>query len=276
MHRTLPFQHLVLHALVVVIVMIAEAIGILKIPIGFGAVILLPILYAFAMGIAINPAIFKATGKLLKAPGTKLAGTMITIAIMPFIAKFGTTVGPKIAEVAAAGPALILQELGNLGTIFIAFPLAVFVFGMGREAIGASYSIDREPNLAVIADKYGLNSPEGAGAMGVYATGTLIGTFVFALLPPLIHSLGLFDVRALAMSCGVGSGSMLAACTGGLVGVVPDQKEAILALAAASNILTYATGLYAAVFLALPLTEWLYKTSRPGTASGDLVKGAAK
>ncbi len=99
--------------------------------------------------------------------------------------------------------------------------------------------------------------------MGVYATGTLIGTFVFAIMPPLIHSLGVFDVRALAMSCGVGSGSMLAACTGGLVTVIPDQKDMILALAAASNILTYATGLYVGLFVALPLTEWLYGKARP-------------
>jgi hypothetical protein len=98
--------------------------------------------------------------------------------------------------------------------------------------------------------------------MGVYATGTIIGTFVFAIMPPLIHSLGIFDIRSLAMSCGVGSGSMLAACTGGLVTAAPGDKDTILALAAASNILTYATGLYAGVFIALPLTEWLYRISR--------------
>jgi hypothetical protein len=98
--------------------------------------------------------------------------------------------------------------------------------------------------------------------MGVYATGTIIGTFVFAIMPPLIHSLEIFDIRSLAMSCGVGSGSMLAACTGGLVTAAPGDKDMILALAAASNILTYATGLYAGVFIALPLTEWLYRISR--------------
>jgi hypothetical protein len=66
----------------------------------------------------------------------------------------------------------------------------------------------------------------------------------------------------LALSCGVGSGSMLAACTGGLVTAAPGDKDTILALAAASNILTYATGLYAGVFIALPLTELLYRISR--------------
>ena len=251
-----------LHLFVLGIVLVAEAIGVIRLPIGIAAVILLPILYAFAMGVILNPNILKGTRRVLSGNATKVAGTMIAIAIMPFIAKFGTTVGPQIQKVIETGPALVLQEIGNLGTILVAFPVAVFVLKMGREAIGASYSIDREPNLALIADKYGLNSPEGAGAMGVYATGTIIGTFVFAIMPPLIHSLGIFDIRSLAMSCGVGSGSMLAACTGSLVTAAPADKDTILALAAASNILTYAPGLYAGVFVALPLTEWLYRISR--------------
>ncbi|MGU3575396.1 DUF3100 domain-containing protein [Brucellaceae bacterium C25G] len=256
-------RHLWLHGLILLIILISELIGVRRINIGIGAVILLPMLYAFAMGIILNPYIFKATGKFIKSDSVKLSGTMITIAIMPFIAKFGTTVGPQINAIIEAGPALILQEIGNLGTIVVAFPVAVFLLRMGRETVGAVYSIDREPNLALIVDKYGLDSPEGAGVMGVYATGTLIGTFIFAIMPPMIHALGIFDVRALAMSCGVGSGSMLAACTGGLVSVVPEQKDLILALAAASNILTYATGLYVGIFVALPITQWLMKKCRP-------------
>lgn len=256
-------QHLWLHGLVLLIILVSELIGVQRINIGIGAVIFLPMLYAFALAVILNPNIMKATGKFIKSDSVKLSGTMITIAIMPFIAKFGTTVGPQIDAIIAAGPALILQELGNLGTIVVAFPIAVFLLRMGRETVGAVYSIDREPNLALIIDKYGLDSPEGAGVMGVYATGTLIGTFIFAIMPPMVHALGIFDVRALAMSCGVGSGSMLAACTGGLVSVVPEQKDIILALAAASNILTYATGLYVGLFVALPLTEWLFKKCRP-------------
>ena len=55
---------------------------------------------------------------------------------MPFIAKFGVGVGPNIEEIIAAGPALLLQELGNVATVLIALPVAVLVFGMGREAMG--------------------------------------------------------------------------------------------------------------------------------------------
>lgn len=142
-------------------------IGIIKLPIGIATIILLPILYAFAMGIALNPALNTSMRSILSARSTKIAGSMIAIAIMPFIARFGTTVGPEIQAIIDAGPALVLQELGNLGTIAIAFPVAVYLLGMGRETVGAAYSIDREPNLALIAERYGLNSPEGAGAMGV-------------------------------------------------------------------------------------------------------------
>lgn len=145
----------------------SSLIGIIKLPIGIATIILLPILYAFAMGIALNPALNTSMRSILSARSTKIAGSMIAIAIMPFIARFGTTVGPEIQAIIDAGPALVLQELGNLGTIAIAFPVAVYLLGMGRETVGAAYSIDREPNLALIAERYGLNSPEGAGAMGV-------------------------------------------------------------------------------------------------------------
>lgn len=255
--------HLALHGFVLVIVVLAELIGVIRIPIGIAAIILLPMLYAFAAGIVLNPNITKATGRVLTPNVQKFAGGMITIAITPFIAKFGTTVGPQIDAIIDAGPALLLQEIGNLGTIVVAFPVAVYLLGMGRETVGAVYSIDREPNLALIAEKYGLDSPEGAGVMGVYAVGTLIGTFIFAIIPVLVHALGVFDIRALAMSCGVGSGSMLAACTGGLVTAEPENRDLILGLAGASNVLTYATGLYVGMFVALPLTQWLFRKARP-------------
>jgi MFS family permease len=159
-----------------------------------------------------------------------------------------------------AGPALVLQELGNLGTILIAFPLAVWVLGMGREVIGAAHSVAREPNIAIISDRYGLNTPEGTGIMGVYVVGTLFGTIIFALLASLFGSiLTWFHPYALAMACGIGSGSMMASCSGTLASFYPEMEERILALAGASNLLTYADGLYMSLFVALPICEFLYR-----------------
>lgn len=257
-----------LHLSVLVITIISEAIGIIAVPIGIGTILLLPLLYAFVMGLAANPNVVRAAGKWMGQREVRAASPMIVIAIMPFIAKFGTNIGPQIEQIIAAGPALILQELGNLGTVVLAFPIAVLVLGMGRESIGATFSVAREPNIAIIADKYGLKSPEGAGVMGVYVIGTLFGTFIFAILASLLANSGLFSVEALAMACGVGSGSMMAACSGALVHSVPEMEVQILALAGASNVLTYATGLYMCIFVALPLTEKLYsifgrKDARP-------------
>ena len=58
--------------------------------------------------------------------------------------------------VLSAGPAL-LQEIGNLGTIFLALPFALLL-GLKREAIGATHSINRESNLALITDIFGPDS----------------------------------------------------------------------------------------------------------------------
>jgi len=189
----------------------------------------------------------------------KFASYAVLLSIMPFIAKFGVGVGPKVEEIIAAGPALLLQELGNVMTALIALPVAVLVFGMGREAIGATHSIAREPNIALIADKYGLQSAEGIGVMGVYVMGTLFGAIYFSLMAGVIASMDIMDVRALAMACGIGSGSMMGACSAALAETVPAQAETITAFAATSNLLTYATGLFVSLFVALPFTEFLYK-----------------
>ena len=247
-----------LHLSVLVITVICEAIGVIVLPIGIGSILLLPLLYAFVMGLLINPNVISKTGVWLKDSDVKAASPLIVIAIMPFIAKFGTIIGPSMDRIVAAGPALILQELGNLGTIVLAFPVAVLVLGMGREAIGASFSVAREPNIAIIADKFGLKSQEGTGVMGVYVIGTLFGTFIFAILASILATTGAFSIDALAMACGIGSGSMMAACSGALAHAVPEMKEQILALAGASNVLTYATGMYLCIFVALPVTEKLY------------------
>ncbi|OSP54019.1 DUF3100 domain-containing protein [Pseudoruegeria sp. SK021] len=247
-----------LHLSVLVITILCEMIGVIAIPIGIGSILLLPLLYAFVMGLLINPNVIKKAGGWLKDRDVRAASPLIVIAIMPFIAKFGTIIGPSIQQIIDAGPALILQELGNLGTIVIAFPIAVLVLRMGRESIGACFSVAREPNIAIIADKYGLKSDEGTGVMGVYVIGTLFGTFIFAILASVLANTGIFSIEALAMACGIGSGSMMAACSGALAHSVPDMQDQILALAAASNVLTYATGMYLCIFVALPVTEKLY------------------
>lgn len=269
-----------LHLIVVIASLISEAIGIVKIPLGPGTLLLLPLFYAFIMGILLNPHLFSATSRAIPPHISDAAAPIILISIMPFIARFGSTIGPAIEQLIAAGPALILQELGNLGTIIIALPVAVLLLKMGREAIGATFSIAREPNIAIISDKYGLKGPEGIGVMGVYVMGTMFGTLWFALMAGYLVSLDVFDPRALAMACGVGSGSMVAACSGAIAQILPQMGDELIAFAGASNLLTYATGLYVSLFIALPVTEKLYnlltrKRRALQTASGTSVDPVA-
>ncbi|OYQ81887.1 hypothetical protein B9T19_04270 [Ignatzschineria sp. F8392] len=247
-----------LHLVVIIVTVLAEIIGIMKFDIGIGIVILLPLLYAFLFSVLFNGNIIPGTGRII-GPSAQTASHWVLICVMPFIAKFSIGIGPKINDIIAAGPALILQELGNVATVLVAMPVAVLLFRMGRESVGATHSIAREPNIALVADRFGIKSPEGIGVMGVYVMGTLFGAIYFSLLAGFMASWDYFDVRALAMACGVGSGSMMGACSASLAEVVPNQAEDIVAFAATSNLLTYGTGLFVSVFVALPLAEYCYK-----------------
>ena len=64
-------------------------------------------------------------------------------------------------------------------------PLAQLLVTM-REAVGATFTVGREPSLAIIGERYGLNSPEGRGVMAEYITGTVVGAIFKSLVASLI------------------------------------------------------------------------------------------
>lgn len=174
------------------------------------------------------------------------------------MAKYGTTIGPTIDTVIKSSPALILQEFGNLGTVFFGVPLGILL-GLNREVIGGAHSISREPNVALIAEKYGLDSPEGEGVLGVYIVGTVFGTIFMGIIASILATSTPLHPLSLAMASGVGSASMMTASVGSLVELFPDMADKITAFGAASNLLSGLDGIYMSVFLALPLAEKLYK-----------------
>ncbi|AFJ48660.1 putative membrane protein [Shimwellia blattae DSM 4481 = NBRC 105725] len=247
-----------------VITAISESIGVIRVT-AFGVKFsLLPMLYAVIIGVLATPdlagKLFKPLGKVLNHDTIKITGNVVMISLLPLGVKYGTLVGPNVAEVIKAGPALVLQELGNLGSVIIAMPLAILL-GMRREAVGACSSISREPSLGVIGEKYGINSPEGTGVLGTYIVGSVIGTVFFGIISPIGLNFGLHPL-ALAVACGLGSGSMMAAASASLANAVPDMSGQILAFAATSNMLAAVTGMYALIFLALPLSNFIYKLLR--------------
>lgn len=256
---------------VLLIVAATEIFGTKTFKLGPGQVVLLPMLFAVIIGMLITPDLLgskiKALKKVISMQEVEKAGTYVMIALLPLGVKYGTLVGPNIVEVVKAGPAFLLQELGNLGTIFIALPLALLL-GMKREAVGATASISREPTLGVIGEKYGISSPEGTGVLGTYLMGTVFGTIFFGLLGGISAATGLHPL-ALAMASGMGSGSMMAAASGALAESVPAMKDEILAYAATSNMLTGVTGLYSVLFLGLPLVNFLYDKLSPILSKKD-------
>lgn len=259
-----------LHVLALVLTVIAELIGAKKFQIGPGLLVLVPLLYSFALGALCGlPKL-----KLLSRDDMFEASSLVGVTFFFLMARYGTLVGPSFWKVVAAGPALILQEFGNIGTVFFGIPLAV-ALGLRREAIGAAFSNAREPNIAIIGEKYGLDTPEGRGVMGVYVTGTVFGAIFCSLLSSFIAStISFFSPQALAMATGTGSASMMTAALAPLVEMYPDIKEELTALAAASNMFSGLDGVYMCVFFSLPLSNWLLR--RLGVKDAPSVPTGAK
>jgi hypothetical protein len=248
-----------LHLIVFLLVIIGELIGTKKINLGIGALALFPMLYVLIMGGFISWPSFR----WLTEAQMKRAASILGIAFMLFVAKLGTMLGPSLPKIFEAGWSLTFQEVGHfLGTIVLGLPVALLI-GMGREAIGATFSIDREPNLAIISEKYGADSPEGRGAIGVYVCGTLFGAIYLALLAGFLGSMGIFHPISLAMGAGVGSGSMMAAAAGALAVIFPAFEKDIAVFAGAANLITTIIGTYVCIFFSLPVTERLYRWLQP-------------
>lgn len=243
-----------LHTIVLILVVIAEFIGTKKFTVGVGTIVLLPMLYAMVLGVITT---FKSI-KISKEKEMVDAGALVGVTLMLLMARYGTLIGPTLPKIISAGPALILQELGNIGTVLLGVPLAV-ALGLKREAIGGAHSIAREPNVALIGDKFGLDSPEGQGVLGVYITGTVFGTIFIGLMASILAAYTPLHPYALAMAAGVGSGSMMTAGVGSLSAMFPDMADMIAAFGATSNMLSGLDGLYMSIWIALPFAEWLYK-----------------
>ena len=156
-----------IHAAALIIVVLAELVGVQK----FGLVVLLPLLYALVFGALVS----FPRWSVVRLDEMNRAGKMLSVGVLLLITKIALDIGPNIEMIMQSGWALIMQEFGHFfGTLIFGLPVALLV-GMKREAIGACYSIDREPNVAIISERFGLDSPEGHGVMGMYVCGTVFG-----------------------------------------------------------------------------------------------------
>lgn len=253
------------HAWVIVLTLVAETIGNVTVPLGVGNVVLLPLVWGMILGAGVSLLSPRLPSAIAVSQGDqRSASAIIQVAVLIFVSKLALLVGGSIPKLIASGWALAFQELGHfLGTALLGMPLALLL-GIKREAVGATFSVGREPSLAIISERYGLSSPEGRGVMAEYVTGTVVGAIFISLLASLIAGSGLFNPLALAMGAGVGSGSLMAAAAGAIAAREPPElAKEVAAFAAASNLITTTVGTYFTLFFSLPFSNFLYALLEP-------------
>jgi hypothetical protein len=242
-------------ALAFVIALAVQFIGQAKIDVGIGSIIIFPMVWGLILGLLVSVQKFKPLGLDLQ----RVAAALVGVAVLLLVARLAFNIGPSLPTLLKAGPALLLQEVGHLlGTIVLALPLAVLL-RMGKATVGATFSLDREPSFAMVSEKYGPDSDQYRGVLAMYVFGTLFGAVFITLLTSLVANWKIFDPLALAMGAGVGSGSMMAASAASIVAAYPADQEAILGMAAVSNLITTVLGVYVGIYIALPLADKFYK-----------------
>lgn len=253
--QTTRTKALPLAAMALAVAITAQLIGPLKVSIGVGALLIFPMVWGLLMGLVISVQKIKP----LPVKYQRLAAALSGVAVLVLCARLSVDIGPNIPTMLKAGPALLLQEVGHLlGTIVLALPLAVLL-KMGRATVGATFSLDREPAFAMVSERFGPNSDEYRGVLAMYVFGTVFGAVYISLISSLVANWKIFDPLALAMGAGVGSGSMMAASAASIIGAYPDDKTAILGMAAVSNMITSLLGVYVGMYIALPLADRVYR-----------------
>ncbi len=241
-----------LHILTLFIVIISELIGIRKI----GIIVLMPILYATVMGgILSTPKL-----KFLSEKDMDIASRIFPIALMILLAKVGLGVGPRLNDIMSAKGTIFFQMFAHFfGTMIISLPVAMLL-GLRRETVGACYSLGREAQVAIVANKFGLSSEEGYGVMGVFIVGTVLGALWTSIFTSVIVSMGIFHPYALALGAGTSSMSMSTASLE-VIGAHyndPVLMDTVRAYTNTSNLLVNVLGIYANMFITLPLASACY------------------
>ncbi|MGB3424989.1 MAG: DUF3100 domain-containing protein [Castellaniella sp.] len=253
----------------------AQLIGTYQIKLGSSAIVLFPIIWVVLLAGVVSTQRIKPLPRAIQ----DISMSLMMIGITIFLTRLGMLIGPSLDEIRKAGAAILLQEVGHiLGTVIFALPVGV-ALGLGRAAIGATFSIDREPQLGYMLERYGGGSAEYSGTFAVWLLGSVFGALYISLLAGVLASTGLFKPLALALGAGVGSASMMAGAAAALSVVYPELKDQIFVYAGLSNLVTNIVGIYAGYYVALPLAERLYgfwsKALRRGPDAADGVVSSA-
>ena len=82
-----------------IIAAVCDLIGTLKFNIGIGTLTLFPMVFATIFGGLLGPDAFK----LFKTEESKLGGSLVLVALAPFMAKMGISAGGNLAKLVAVG-----------------------------------------------------------------------------------------------------------------------------------------------------------------------------
>ncbi|WP_169721477.1 DUF3100 domain-containing protein [Brevibacterium album] len=247
-------RYVPLTLLALLLAVVAELIGTFEFGIGIGTLTLLPLIWGLLLGAAISIQRVKPFPPAVQ----QAASAALQVGVLLLATRLAFNVGDNIELILEVGPALVLQEIGNLGTILVGLPLAV-ALGMGRASVGATFSTCREGSFVMVGERFGADSRELRGVLSMYVFGTVFGALWLGLLASVMAGSGWFNPLALAMGSGVGSGSMMAAAANSVTAAFPEMTDQILGLAALSNLLSSALGLYVGVYIALPLADRFYR-----------------
>lgn len=244
-----------LHLTMFFISIIPLSIGIISIDL-FGDIKLIILPLIFSLFLAIICFLAKPL-KWIAQEHSQTCSIIILLLVGPLIAKLAVAGGQNIEALLTLGPMMFLKELGHFGSIFIGLPIALLL-GFKRESIGMSSSICREPEMAVIIDKYGSDSDEFKGFLIVYLIGTVLGTLMISLIVNFLVYLIPLHPFSYALASGVGSTSMSVAAISSLTTIYPEVGDKLLAYASMSNLISLVFNIYPFMFIWLPLTDWLY------------------
>lgn len=262
--KTLLFKDYKLYLTVLVITIICERIGSVKIPAGPGTITLLPMIYAMILCLALY--LFKPA-KFLKEKQSQHGQ-------LPDLHRHHAADRQDQHHQRCGHqrhhhgrPRLILPELRQPGHHHLC-PARGSAAGLKRECIGMTHSVGREPNVALISERYGSDCPEFRGVMVVYVVGTVFGTIFMGAIASFLASATPISVEAYAMATGCGSAGMMTAALAPLIEMKPELEVTLTSYASISNLISTVAGLYISIFLGLPLTEKLYKILEPKLGRG--------
>lgn len=248
-----------LHLTILLCIVISEYIGIIAVDIAGVNIVLMPLLYSLILAIAFY--VFKPF-KWIEETQSDESSAIMMLLVGPLLVKLAIASGQNLAIIFDVGAAIILEQIGNFGTIFIGLPIALLL-GFKREAIGMTSSICREPQMAVVMDRYGFTSPETRGFFTVFLIGTVLGTPFVSIMASVLAYVIPLHPYAYGMACGIGSASMNAAAVASLSAIYPSMASQLEAFSGMANLIAMVTGMYVYIFAAIPITEKMYDILEP-------------